>query len=389
MVVTARNRYRERRVLQPDFYYAPTGGWQTGGSYVFSSQQTNDWYKKTRRLDGTLPVSTFYSMRVRHANPSRITGQRPLTGVPTLIFQGKATYVIPPTDPSGGWAAKTNWTDAQALSKLLAESNPFRATLSVPVMVAELLEAVSLVKVAVDSILHAAGSTYLNSKFGWEAMFRDVKTLTTITVQIEKRLKEFQSLSKRGGLRRKIEIGKTNPAPIVEPSRGLATDYTTAAYYHVTHVFHERVWGTVRWRPVFGSDLNETIDKITDLNLAARVVLDLDRLPDPSTVWEMVPFSWMIDYFTNFGEILQAFENNAQVEPYDICVMRERTTTSTYVPISIASGLKSTSGVSVRRSKTRTVWNTYPSAASLLHFGLMTSNQAFTLAALVAARSKT
>lgn len=386
----SRNRYRERRVTLPNFYYADTGGWQTGGSYLHSTQQTNDWIKKTRRLDGTLPVSSFYSMRVRHTKPSVLTGQRPpLPATPWLIFLGKLTWVIPPTDPAGGWAAKTNWTDAQALSKLLAESNPFRATVSVPVMVVELLEAIDLVKVAVDSILHAAGSTYLNSKFGWEAMFRDVKTLTTITVQIEKRLKEFKSLQKRGGLRRKITIGNTNPAPIIEPSRGLSTDYTAAAYYHVTHLFHERVWGTVRWRPVFGSNLNETIDKLADLNYAARVVLDLDRLPDPSTLWEMIPFSWMVDYFTNFGEILTALENNAQVEPYDICIMRERTTTSTYVPISIASGLKSTSGVSVRVSKTRTVWDTMPSAASLLHFGLMSSNQAFTLAALVAARSKT
>jgi hypothetical protein len=72
------------------------------------------------------------------------------------------------------------------------------------------------------------------------------------------------------------------------------------------------------------------IEPIAQFNLAVKQVLDLDSW-DMSTLWEMIPFSWLIDYFVNIQDRLLAIESTEHFLPKHICIMQERVSINTYI----------------------------------------------------------
>ena len=391
-VVRTRSRQKTRlqgvdRVNGLDFVY----------SYTEREEVCQDSWKKTVRDDGTLPPTalTLRKTQVRPAMLSYQTGNMLGvggsskvvnfgSGIPMGISTGAGS-------PTGGWPALEG-TDASLVAKLLADTNPFRYEVSIPIMISELVEASSLLKLATANMFSLTGSGYLNWAFGWKLMQADIRSLASITTAIESRIKEFNSLVTKGGLRRSVKLGGSTQQGT--PSN--STTYSSAAgscVSRVTPFYRTSVWGSTRWKPVRGKEIE--VSQLASFNEALKIVLDL-KTPDASTAWEAIPFSWLVDYFLNVGNVLQAIENSDLVEPYDICVMRRRQITYHYAPVR-GIGLNNsvhnagipgnwvegtaTEGETVHDFKVRTIHSS--SRKDLLSFGFMTKNQATNLIALL------
>lgn len=123
-----------------------------------------------------------------------------------------------------------------------------------------------------------------------------------------------------------------------------------------------------------------------------KYALDLGT-PDASTIWELIPFSWLVDYFVNIGDTLTALEQSDVVEPYDICIMRTRTVDtslqmeSAWWHNSVYQGSYYAVGSSEGRisitHKLRKVKPTPTGYLSLLRFGFLSEAQALNLTALL------
>jgi hypothetical protein len=136
------------------------------------------------------------------------------------------------------------------------------------------------------------------------------------------------------------------------------------------------------------------VSKLAAFNESCKIVLDLQR-PDASSIWEAIPFTWLVDYFLNVGDALHAVENTDKVLPTDICIMKHRVVTVEYVGIvpgntpgdlwqrneSFSAG-KTTYDVKLRETANPT------SASDLLSFGFMSKGQATNLIALIASLTR-
>lgn len=205
--------------------------------------------------------------------------------------------------------------------KLLERTNPFRSEFSVPVFIKELVEISSLFQFAAKSFAGYVGGQYLNYRFGWVQFVRDVKTLSDISTALERRVRELISLQKHGGLRRNIALdSKALSGSIVN----FPTNSTWGFQCRVTLNWHKEVKfrGSIRWVPT--RDFSEDLRRLGVINLAFRKVFDLEKV-DPETLWNLIPWSWLIDYFADIGGYLAATNGSAKLIPYDVCIMREYT----------------------------------------------------------------
>jgi hypothetical protein len=142
-------------------------------------------------------------------------------------------------------------------------------------------------------------------------------------------------------------------------------------------------WGTVTWG-LKGENVLP-VDELSRFNMAIKVVFDLNEI-DAATLWDLIPFSWLIDYFTNVGDLLQSAQMRYVIQPYDICIMREfLNDTTTIVTDKPSSVVVTGTGSYTRHIKTRDV--VFPSFTPSLSFDLLTGDRWKVVAALLASLS--
>jgi hypothetical protein len=290
--------------------------------YVETTRITDDFYLKQVREDGSLPPSDFQAQVIEY-RPLTMSWSDP--GWPyTAHPQGYALdYRLAPVADGELYPFKgSSLRDSQNLNwalELLALTNPFRPEFSIPVAAVELLEVASLCKVAVSSLASFFGGNYLNYKFGWLPFLADLKKLTQLTKTLTSREREFQSLFKHGGLRRRVSLDSRSKSAVatgqfINSSLGfvLTGDITT------THRLN--TWATCRWFPT-EAFRNERLTDLEKKQLALLAVLDLTEF-DAATFWQMVPFTWLLDYFASVSNYLEAHNFTKYTVPRDICIMR-------------------------------------------------------------------
>jgi len=349
--------------------------------------------KKKDELTGLTPPSDLNLLKVSFAPP--LLSYHLSSMVDGMYFgsmSGMPCYAgtLLPDSPIPGWTALEG-TTAELTASLLAKTNPFRPEVSVPVMVAELVEAASLLKLATSNAITLVGSAHLNYNFGWKQTVQDIRKLAMLTSLIESRIAEFNAIISKGGLRRSgiylSSAGYQNPietGPIFSNGLGSWNGQVSAS-------FRTKVWGSVRWVPNRASPVD--LSKLTSFNQACKTVLDL-RLPDPATIWEAIPFSWLADYFVNVGDTLSAIQDTDKVLPTDVCIMRHREVT-----LEIKGIVKPEEDYPYRRqnsiSSGKTVYDwklrnvvVPDSLGDLLSFRIMSKGQATNLIALLASLSR-
>lgn len=375
-------------------HYLPANGVQLQSDVIISSRETQDWWRKKVREDGTLPPTPLTITDIDMSRQPVFNLDRPATVQTHHWAKNWLVGSAPYYGPTGGWiSSRMEKSDTVYVADLLAKTNPARPTVSVPVMIAELIEATTLLKVAFQGPLQLWGSGNLNWKFGWSTLISDIGTLAAITSAIESRIKEFNSLVQKGGVRRNVLLDRCSQ----ENDPGSESVYSRDQFsmnQQVKIVHTSKVWGSVRWRPS-RKDVIPT-EPLEVFNAAVRHCLDLE-VPDPATIWEMIPFSWLVDYFVNIGDVLHAIEGRDYVEPYDICIMRERLSTKYYFAsngVTLSNdglGRRTTysasSGATVRRVRLRTCPNPQK-WTGLLAFGFVNKNQAMTIFELLASISR-
>lgn len=157
----------------------------------------------------------------------------------------------------------------------------------------------------------ALGSEYLNLVFGWQPFVKDLQEIYHLSKSIDKQMAQIIRDNRKGIRRRTTLSSSTSTVP-----------YTTsyqASFYGVT--------GPPSWTSGSGTvtSVTTTTEKIWYVakysyyipdtnswgwNARARAAL-FGVLPTPGLLWEVLPFSWMADWFGSVGDVLNNLSPNA------------------------------------------------------------------------------
>jgi hypothetical protein len=200
------------------------------------------------------------------------------------------------------------------------------------------------------------GSEYLNVQFGWMPFISDLRKMYNLWHDIDRRMAqiirendktirrratvESQSTIERGGSVTSLKpVTQSDNASIWDPNWSTVVPrplegvngappnfgWTGRSAYTVTRTVEEKVWFSGHFRyhiPDVGS---------SQWNRAARLML-FGAIPTPETVWELTPWSWLIDWFSNVGDVISNASPNAVGFPIclDSCIMHHVKTSTEY-----------------------------------------------------------
>lgn len=172
------------------------------------------------------------------------------------------------------------------------------------------------------NVLETSASANLQWRWAVRPFITDVLKMNEFAVHVAKRMQWLRNLASGKPIRRKVKLSSrpeqlVTTAPLyIESIPGLVQAVRVQS-------FSEEVWGTARWRIPPGAPVpHELADLSTRRRKAFRMTFGLTHAEFMSTLWELIPWSWMVDWFTNFGEIISLSNNWLNLVPDNLCLMR-------------------------------------------------------------------
>jgi len=202
-------------------------------------------------------------------------------------------------------------------AQLLAMTNPSRPTVDLPVFVAELREFPELFKIIGENALKTVAKANLAYWFGWKPLASDLMKICDFSQVVNNRYKELKQLYKTGlSCTRTLDI---RSAEYSGPPEYLDTGSTPVVRVSPKITSKTVVTGHCKWKPTTSTPRTDS----ELISLARRAAFGLTV--DPATFWELIPFSWLVDWCSSIGSYLQASRNIVPSIPYDISIMRHMT----------------------------------------------------------------
>jgi hypothetical protein len=199
--------------------------------------------------------------------------------------------------------------------KVLAATNPSKPVIDLPVSLLELRELPHLLKTTGDTLIKTFAKNNLNREFGLTPLMSDAIGLMEFTKHTKKRVELFKQLREKP-LCRKATLYESTIT--TEPGTIVPTN-SAPSQCQVNHVFktyttQRTVWGYVTWTPdsVFNKQNMEYNDPALEF-LAKRAVLGTQL--GLVTAWNAIPWTWLIDWFGNTGDWLEANRHVVPARP--------------------------------------------------------------------------
>lgn len=219
------------------------------------------------------------------------------------------------------------------------------------------------------------GGTHLAIEFGVKPLLNDLTSLFQFAETLERRRRFLHKASSDGSVGGSLHVDGTT-WPLISPSAsvqgfGSVKGYYTARSSH-TAWFTGRYTANLSGMPEPGSMLS----KLMGMNLSMPIDI----------LWNAIPWTWLIDYFSNWGDFITACGGSIPFEVTGTCIMCTSTTQITFrgtnypqVPIAYSGDLRV-----VKKQR-----GVFPNVKNKLRFEpVLTHSQWGILAALLAARSR-
>lgn len=264
-----------------------------------------------------------------------------------------------------------------------ARSNPSRPYVDIPVAVAELGDLVHLIRETGRGLFSRTayrrlGNANLGFNFGFLPLVNDIGRILNFQKQLDRRLDEIEVLRGPKGYRRTFSVDRASTTTTINKSM----QSNLATYSNVcTRKTSTEVRAHVRWF----ADPNHPLPPRGSREmraLAQRAVLGLTL--DRSTLWEALPWTWLIDWGTNIGNYFKSQRNIIPCLPPHVHIMRHTLTHYTWPSKEFGSSPPgiADAGEFIRESKGRSASVLTPTA----HFPLLSGKQVGIVASLAVTR---
>lgn len=195
-------------------------------------------------------------------------------------------------------------SDQEVATEVASRTNPSNASVNLPVSIFELKEIPRMLQ---RKSLKQKGNSVLEGLFGYEPLLRDFQHALLAVNSIESRIQTLKMLGKGRLSRTRTIFSGFNS---VLNTSGVLCDYHARGSIYADSVLHTtRVskQGTAVWRPTYD------INGLTDRELwkqAVRLIYGLDPQALWSDIYQVLPWSWLIDYFSNLGDLMSLTNNS-------------------------------------------------------------------------------
>lgn len=268
-----------------------SGGWESGGPF---HQVTDEW-----------TGSPVHQLTFEQLFPVRLNRDW------AVSLAGMPSTFAPLDTPS--------FSDYQAelgvaYTKGYKRTRPGNPTASVGQFVAELRQVPTLPGRLFAQLknFRSLGSEYLNVQFGWKPFVNDVKKMYETYKNIDAKLARIASENGKGIRKRANLTDETNVTmheeqhnvPFARCSPVPAIFGSGRTTYSETTTTTVKSWYSARyryWIPDVGSS--------QWTKRATRALYGVN--PTPELLWEILPWSWLIDYFSNVGDVMSNASANA------------------------------------------------------------------------------
>lgn len=257
---------------------------------------------------------------------------------------------------SSGLATGSIQPAGDVVALTVARTNPSRPTVTIPTLIQDFIELPAMLrdvgKLVTSPVKGLSPKQLANRnlavQFGWIPLVGDVKVLLNLQSAVLKRQTELNRLYSTAGLRRRLKLAEDTQVAVYNETWGLASGSIT----FVTQTTVERkCWSTIRWRP---TGFDESVDEHCDRNRKARqLVLGLTVEGLAQGAWDVIPWTWLTDWFFDVGSLMLQRSNAVPAEHGMINIMNELTETT--APVTVKTVNCSTNSVAVSGFYRRTV----------------------------------
>jgi hypothetical protein len=247
---------------------------------------------------------------------------------------------------------------------LVAGTNPSRPVIGIPMWAQNIAQLPKMLK-SLGDLIRSPGNVlkpkgfageYLGIQFGWLPLIDDLKKLLDFQSYVLKRNKELAQLYSGKGLRRRL---KFNDDTVTTAITGSFAIYPTGRCdAKSSFTARRRNWGTIHWYPTTPPQYHP--DDHSWNSLANRLVLGATPEGLAKGLWDVLPWTWLIGWFTNLGKYTLAHSWTVPASHSSGCLMQEAvgTWTAGDATLTAATGKIYHYGQLTRSYKTRTVSST-------------------------------
>jgi len=229
-----------------------------------------------------------------------------------------------PFDPTAHWGGVTALDLNNLAWAILAGTNPNVPHVSVPTVIGELKDLPSLIKVRGDGFLKKVAQGHLSWRWGLKPMLSDLRKLCNFARAFDQRLMELYSLRDGRVMRRRCHLDNSTVRTVNETNHWFHSGYGVLLQGPFQRWYTKKSWGTAQWKLNPNSQLPQLgYDKLK--NLANRLNYGFTSHEALAAAWELAPWSWLVDWFSNIGDVIAATNNSVELNWQKICYMRHMT----------------------------------------------------------------
>lgn len=194
---------------------------------------------------------------------------------------------------------------------------------------------------------------HLMTKFGILPVIDDVKKLIDTQARVEKRMTRLRHLYDSGGERRTVRLGQTMANQGTKNVLVYSDLPTGTIRCDVDKTTTIESWQSIKWKlnsppPQADRDFDRMYKLARDTANGITVAGMLQG------AWDLLPWTWVIDWFTDIHSFVMAQQNQIGVTSSHACTMRHTKTTTTYTLASKTGSVSGNVGSAVRERKQRT-----------------------------------
>lgn len=210
--------------------------------------------------------------------------------------------------------------------ELAAKTNPSRNYMSMYTQMGELREMPSLVRNFGRSWLTAIAGGYISWRWAIKPLLRELDKIEFIQAQIQQRLNWIEALSKGKSIRTRAHLMSRELMGEPRVINLQSNIGSVRAERRVT--FTDKVWGSCSWKLYESWQAPKLPGERR--KLAEHLTMGLTGYDSLCAAWELLPWSWLADWFAPVGDAIAAQNNTIPVTPTRMCLMRTTTSKSSY-----------------------------------------------------------
>lgn len=273
---------------------------------------------------GNYPSANPFSLykRTRYfpvLNGTQYSGSTPIRQMIGFPL-GYKTVAVP--DPRTKFAFPSLVTLSNYAWQILAETNPSQPHVNLAAFTGELPELPSLVRGWGRNLIRQAARGYISWRWIVRPLAGDINRLVHFVEACNQRFTELRRLRDGKTIRKRVNLGRTQ---IVGAKQNVQLHSQGAAIGGRRQDVHTRkLWGSAEWKLLPNTEIPNLSDPEL-MKLTKRTMLGLNSHGALEAAWELLPWSWFIDWFSNVGTMLQASNNSIPLTWGRVCFMMETT----------------------------------------------------------------